>query len=492
MGLIFLVLVAIINQNLTENHMPISHSLSALVSHWSEKTLTTARDFSSNNAYTAPPDELQNDEQSVKKLYQTMQNFVAMPNQPQAAALPQKDLNNLPITTIDTRTLTDGQAIEVKGHVKLVPANANLWQKNVHFIIKQSDSVLDCQGAIMSSTDDKITAITIQTPSNETGIRNIQVKNCMVTGYNHGLLIEQQTPANQRYEQLQQGKTTIDKQLEQSPHHILIDNITVTHSKNSGIFLGDHGHNVDFNRVAVVRSGTVGLYFEFGSRDNVVRNSFFSQNGIRQVNVAGVGIGKPNREAIAIDSSANNRIEQSHFDHNGAGGIFLYRNCFEHADDPTQANHFLRTQGSNGNVIRHNVFKREPVGVWIASRQSRNLKGFACGAYTISETPFASYHLDEAEHNHVQQNLFLADKTGIIVEDDNNILQTNQFDKTTEQPIVIGSKIRLESSEGVVKNNQLANNTLIDNQRVDKNPQHSANSMVKFVGDSKSHNSVKP
>ena len=467
----------------------INQSMNKLVSHWQEAKLSAARSFSGSNDYLAPPEILAVDKHAIKKVYQKMADFYPLPSAPKAKPLHDAAAQvALPITMLDTRQLKAGQTVNVQGHVKLIPENADLWQKNIHFVINQSDTILDCQGAQLSSSDDTVSAIAIRTPPDQTGIFNIQVKNCLLTGYNHGVVIEQQTPANQRYEQLQTGQTSIAQQLAQSPHQILIDNVTVTHSHNSGIFVGDHVQGVDFNRIAVLKSGTVGLYFEFGSRGNVVRHSFFSQNGVRQV----LGVGKPNREAIAIDSSANNRIEQSHFDHNGAGGVFLYRNCFEHADDPSKPNHFLRTQGSNNNLIAHNIFEREPVGVWIASRQSRNLKGFACGAYTISETPFASYHLDESEHNQIWQNLFLANKTGIIVEDDNNRLQANQFDQQVVQPIVIGSKIRLQSNEGAVKNNQLANNTLLDNQRTEKNSSHRRDDMVKFVGDSEWHHVIQP
>ena len=78
------------------------------------------------------------------------------------------------------------------------------------------------------------------------------------------------------------------------------------------------------------------------------------------------------------------------------------------------------------------------------------------------------------------------------MEDDNNRLQANQFDQQVVQPIVIGSKIRLQSNEGAVKNNQLANNTLLDNQRTEKNSSHRRDDMVKFVGDSEWHHVIQP
>ena len=417
---------------------------------WGEPLLQKIHTFSGNNVFHEPPPTFPHTQASLQALHTKMQTFAPIKADTTSQA-------NVPSDSklLDPATFEQGAEIEIAGNVKLSP-NANLWQKNISFVVTQSHTTLDCQGAIMSSTDDKKTAFIIRTLTGASeGVHDVTIKNCLVAGYNHGLLIEQQTPPNQRYEQLEQGKTSLDEQRKLSPHDIRIEHLSVAHSRNSGIFIGDHVQNVRLYGVGVVGSGTVGLYFEFGSGHNEVSHSYFSQNGFRQK----FGVGKPNREAIAVDSSTHNRIVQSQFDHNGAGGIFLYRNCFEHANDPSQANHFLRTQGSDSNVIAGNTFIREPVGVWVAARQSRNLKGFECGAYTISETPFTSYHLDEAEKNQLLDNTFEAGKNAIIIEDDNNLVQNNRFTGDLEQPIVVGSKVREQSSEGVVKGNQINNNT---------------------------------
>lgn len=410
---------------------------------------------------TVPPSPFSqenSDKQSISQTFQTLSNQ-PLPNDWQS-------LSKANVKTLDCSELQSGKAIVLTGQNQ-IPTSCDLWQKNTHFILQSSDTSLDCQGVAMSATNDKLTAFAIQTPRaiSETkaisengtgqGIRNIRLDNCIAVGYGHGVLVEQAMPANQRYEQLQQNKTTRDTQRQLSPNHILLNRLLIDSSKNSGIFVGDHVQGVTLANSRVQNAGTVGVYFEFGSRGNRVQDSKFSQNGFRQV----LGVGKPNREAIAIDSSAHNVIANNEFDHNGAGGVFLYRNCFEHADDPTQANHFLRTQGSDGNVIQGNSFVREPVGVWVAARQSRNLKGFECGAYTISETLLTSYHLDEAEHNTVTHNQFDSVENAVIVEDDNNVVSKNTFSPSVKTPISIGSSVREVSSEGVVKGNQINQNT---------------------------------
>lgn len=366
------------------------------------------------------------------------------------------------LTTLDCDRLQSGNPITLTGSNQ-IPKDCDLWQKTTHFIIESDNVSLDCQGVAMSANDEKTTAITIRTPSNQAkGVQNIEIKNCAVSGYNHGVLIEQQTPANVRYQQLLAKKTTLNAQYQQSPQRILLNRLLVSDSKNSGIFIGDHVQQVTLANSQVNRSGTVGVYLEFGSRHNQILYSQFGGNGFREkATVAGIGIGKPNREAIAIDSSAHNVIAHNQFNGNGAGGVFLYRNCFEHANDPSRANHFLRTQGSNDNQILQNSFNNELVGVWVAARQSRNLKAFACGAYTIGDTLLSRYHLDESEQNQITRNQFSTVEKGIIIEDDQNIVSFNQFSQAVDTPISVGSAIRDKSSEGVVKGNQINDNIFV-------------------------------
>lgn len=385
-----------------------------------------------------------------------------------------------PVKTLDCQTLQSGKTITLTGDNQ-IPKDCDLWQKNAHFIMENSQTSLDCQGVPIRTTDNNLTAITIRTPKNvATGIRNISVKNCAFVNYRHGILIGQQTPVNVRYQQLLNKKTTLDEQKQLSPNHVLLNRILVADSKNSGIFVGDHVQNTHIINSLVTTSGTVGIYFEFGSGQNSVTFSRFFGNGFRQTNIAGIGVGKPNREAIAIDSSNQNVIANNQFDSNGAGGVFLYRNCFEHADDPTKSNYFLRTQGSDDNQIFDNIFNHEPVGVWVASRQSRNLKGFGCGAYLIKSDVLSSFHLDESEQNLINNNQFRQTDNAIIIEDDNNVVSFNTFYADVKKPITVGSLIREQSSEGVVKGNQINDNTFEKSSDIIH--------LIDFIGKSKNQN----
>lgn len=355
-------------------------------------------------------------------------------------------------TTIECAGLVANQTVTVKGH-SVLSQGCDLTSKSIRFVLDTSRSSLNCQGAMLSTAADdasKTSAITIKPKANR-AIEDIAVANCHVDGYGHALHIRQYSSPNQRYAR---GLINPIANRALAPSDVRITNLSSRNSINSGMFVGDHVHGVTFDRVHIQNAGTVGLYLEFGSRDNVIQNSVFVGNGFRTL--------KPNREAIAIDSSSNNRIENNRFIHNGAGGVLLYRNCFEHADEPTRSNHFKRTESSRDNIIRRNVFQEEPVGIWVASRQSRNLKGFECGAYVIKQTPFARYHLDSAKDNQIIDNRFEQVDQGIIVEDDGTLIRGNRFAATVKSPIIIGSEIREESAAGAVKGTVVTDNIFTD------------------------------
>lgn len=364
-----------------------------------------------------------------------------------------------PTQHLGCAALQTDQVVTIKGHTQLAK-NCDLTAKGVQFILDSSNTSLDCNGAILGATEATAnkTAITIK-PKQDSAIANIAVANCHVQGYGHALNIRQKSNPNVRY-----NKGLIDPEANRAlaPRDIRIINVSSNGSNNSGIFVGDHVQRVTFDQLRVARSGTVGLYLEFGSQHNTIQNSVFVDNGFRSF--------KPNREAIAIDASGFNTIQNNEFIHNGAGGVLLYRNCFEHADEPSRSNHFKRTESARDNIIKDNTFRDEPVGVWVASRQSRNLKGFACGAYPLAETLLASYHIDSAKDNQILGNTFIQVDTGIIVEDDGTQIINNDFTQAGGIAIKIGSEIRekyADSGKGLqaaIQNTQIRNNRLAANK----------------------------
>ena len=376
-----------------------------------------------------------------------------------------------PTQILDCNDMNPNQTITITGHTQL-KSGCNLTAQGVQFVLDSSNTSLDCQGARLSpqekdssakgssEKDSSKTAITIR-PKEDVAIANISVANCHVQGYGHALNIRQYSNPNQRYAK---GFIDPDANRALAPHDIHITNVSAQNSINSGIFVGDHVHHVTFDHLRVQGAGTVGLYLEFGSQHNVIQNSVFVDNGFRTF--------KPNREAIAVDSSAFNSIKNNQFIHNGAGSILLYRNCFEHANDPSRSNHFKRTESAANNLIEGNKFADEPVGVWVAARQSRNLKGFECGAYLLAETPFASYYLDSAKDNRIIGNTFVNVDEGIIVEDDGTDIRGNDFTQINGTAIKVGSEIRekyANNAKGISP--QIQHTTIKDNMGIEDKQQ---------------------
>lgn len=340
-----------------------------------------------------------------------------------------------------------GQNITVKGSTEF--SNNCQLPKNVTFRITSSNINLDCNGAKLASTERfKRSAFYVVS---DQPINNISINNCHVTGYGHALHILKKTSPRDRY---LAGNKNPDKLRQSAPHDITINNLTSDSSINSAIFIGDHIHHVTMNNLTVIDAGTVGIYFEFGSSHNVVKNSNFTGNGHRRF--------KPDREAIAIDSSMHNLIENNRFSKNGAGAVFLYRNCFEHAADKTRGNHFLRTESSDHNRIVNNHITDEEVGVWVASRQSRDMRGFKCGAFEMKKTTFATYHEDAAEHNLIQGNTFRNVEQSVIVEDDKNHVTGNTFVNVDQPAIMVGSTIKASTKLGAVKHVEVSKNQFKD------------------------------
>ena len=106
--------------------------------------------------------------------------------------------------------------------------------------------------------------------------------------------------------------------------------------------------------------------------DNRIINNQIENNG--HIKPDGTPrIGWYRREGIAIDASSEHYIAGNDISANAFGGILLYKNCWEHADD--EPNSRPRTDHARANLIENNRFRDQPFGVWIAARQSRDLIG---------------------------------------------------------------------------------------------------------------------
>ncbi|HIQ16157.1 MAG TPA: hypothetical protein EYH38_11440, partial [Leucothrix sp.] len=214
-------------------------------------------------------------------------------------------------------------------------------------------------------------------------------------------------------------------------------------------------------------TGVVGLYLDSGSTNNHIKNSSFTKNGysryVSELRAITQELADYSREGIAIDSSFNNRIEGNTFANNSRGSVFIYKNCNEFHKNPNQ---IPRYQSADGNIITGNNFDDEDVGVWIASRQSEDLRDFECGIPKVATGikyygPYGRttyFYEDYAKNNKVLNNEFKNIRFGVIVEDDGNTITGNTFTGSANTNIKVGTKYRTEKLSNPVKNTTIKSN----------------------------------
>jgi parallel beta-helix repeat protein len=197
-----------------------------------------------------------------------------------------------------------------------------------------------------------------------------------------------------------------------TPTRITLENVEVTGSGRVGIYFDDYVTHSTLSHSIVRDSYMSGIYLEHSSRNNKIVGNQIINNGHER-------FGKGKREGLAVDSSAYNLIEANRFESNGAGGVFLYKNCGEHFSTGKSV---IRWQHSDYNIIRNNTFVNEPVGIWLASRQSRDLSGFDCGDKPREGS--LKFYPDYADNNVVVGNHFFGGK--VMVRNDG---QGNKLNK---------------------------------------------------------------
>ena len=286
-------------------------------------------------------------------------------------------------------------------------------------LIDQPGVTLDCKGGTLDNSGNKEAVVLIRAP-------NVTVRNCTIlAGGRQGIMISSAMQKGEKHALSHAAAYAL------SPSNVTISNVTVRNAQHVGIYVSSYVRNTHLDRVTVDRSAGAGVYLDQSSTGAVVENSTFTGNGFGTATKPRSGGSR--REAIAIDSSSRNIIRNNLFRGNGGGGIFLYKNCHEHA--ATAPNSTVRWMPSEKNEISGNRFEDEPTGVWIASRQSRNLTSAACGDPSYAP----GYYLDRAPDNIVRGNTFLRGNIGIRVEDDGSTLSKNTVTGTEKFCILVGT-----------------------------------------------------
>ncbi len=287
---------------------------------------------------------------------------------------------------------------EVSGNV-ILPSGC--VYKNAVKIL-QSNTTLDCNGSVFEG-DQRRTGLYID--SKGQALENVTVKNCTFRNFRGGVRVGWTATDNSKGD----DHAEIYRR---TPTRILLDHLLVENNSGVGIYLDDYVTHVTVKNSVVQQSDGVGIYLEHSSRSNTITQNKFMGNGRDK-----------GREAIAVDSSADNIITDNDFQNNAAGGVFLYKNCGEHMDSGKQV---TRWQHSDNNRIENNRFTNEKVGIWIASRQSRNMQKSACGDPSMDG--HGQYFQDYANNNVVTGNQFTGDDVGVRIEGDNNQVTGNTFD----------------------------------------------------------------
>lgn len=257
--------------------------------------------------------------------------------------------------------------------------------------ITDSNTVLDCRGSsFIGSAGEKIG---LMIDSEGKPLSDVTVKNCKFSNFaSSGVRVTWDKPDAKK-------GSDHDEIYRRSPARIVLDNIVVQDNGRVGIYLDDYVSDVTIKNSSVIRSGAAGIYLEHSSRR------------IKLIGNKILGNGRATkREGVAVDSSADNVIEDNVFQGNAAGGIFLYKNCGEHFSTGKQV---IRWQHSDRNLIKGNTFIDENTGIWLASRQHRDLSRWDCGDAPLNgKGRFADF----ADSNTVENNSFC--RTAVTVVDD--------------------------------------------------------------------------
>lgn len=397
------------------------------------------------------------------------------------AEVPSAYSQHLPATTTATRceNYPSGHIVDVESNMSLSPqCNYN----RVTFRITRSDVTFDCRGALLNGLNQaRINPVNQPYAEHEQPmgqgilllgaesqpLSNITIQNCKIHNYVDGIRInfnisdanKQALKSGQNHEALENHLRTL------APNNLLLRNLHIKNSHKHGIYVNRYVSRLILLSSIVEGSGNSGVYLESGTQLNLIQKSRFNGNGFfnysYETRSRSFKKQETRREAIAVDSSAANWIEDNHFKRNAAGSIFLYKNCYEHHE---RAEQLPRFQASIHNTIVNNRFEKEAKAIWIASRQSRNLVNFDCGDAVVHEETYdlifkRKYYRDYASNTRVLNNHFNNTWIGIQVEDDHTTISGNTFVGRSPIAILLGSYIR-----GMKTNDPVHSTTVADNR----------------------------
>ncbi|EUC00529.1 hypothetical protein PMI07_003815 [Rhizobium sp. CF080] len=276
---------------------------------------------------------------------------------------------------------------------------------------RASGVTLDCNGGTLDGTAAKRDVLLIQSVERPDGSwdvpRGTHIRNCTIRG---GIRIRglgaNGEAENVRRSSLEAGHT--QRAQAAAPSGITLSNITLEANGRIPLYAapGVTGMTIENSRITGTSASTA-IYLDAESAGNRIIGNTFT-------------ISTAKREMIAVDGSADNRIENNVFDNPVTGGIFLYRNCGEGGTIRHQA---PERNLITGNTFRYRNFWGARPAVWLGSRQGARSYCFSSPGH-----PFGSSlsPLDFARHNTVTGNHLAGGAPELILDHDReNIVSGN-------------------------------------------------------------------
>lgn len=258
--------------------------------------------------------------------------------------------------------------------------------------LTDSGTSLDCNGQLLAHPGRDSGRSAIRAPYTYS-VSDISIANCRIADTGHYGIDLKRFFRNMQLDGSMRGH-----------ERIRIENVQIDDPDNSGIYVGHNSRQITLRHVTI-RNAALGVYLEAGT---------WSAH-LDDVTITGTR----DREAIALDSSQHDVIENSHFDDNPHGGIYLYKNCGE---TNGQVCPIRRPLFASYNTIRNNDF-RGGSDVVVASRQFRRYTLFG----SCIGIDYYGYWRDHADYNSIYGNHF-HDGTKLDVQDSDNAVWDNEFD----------------------------------------------------------------
>ena len=336
------------------------------------------------------------------------------------------------------------------------------------FVINQPDTTLDCQGAELRGSGEYL--INIKRRADRA-----TVKNCYLKG-GRGLAV--------RARQANDDESP-DEVRAIAPIDVMIHNVQISDSEGVGAHFHVYTLGVTIRDSVIINNSSAGVYLSPYGKGHLMENNTISGNGHLKPD-GSPRLGWYRREGIAVDASSEHRILNNDIIDNAFGGILLYKNCWEHAESEPGSR--PRIEHARANLIQGNLFSQQPFGVWVASRQSRDLRLMECGDPTPYDNPLnvvellppvyqeypsayyggyllsvgmASVWPDFAEENMIIENRFEhISLGGIRVEDDETEITENLFVGDFDY-IFLGAPFRALLNDSPVMNTLIRGNAYV-------------------------------